>query len=179
MAIDPTRFPMPGDPDFDPGAFQGPRPGDPGYTPEGDTGQQRENEFRQSIGVPSFVPLTPAQEAERVRLQREQFAPPPDISGYIPQPPREAIFGNDQTFSNVVPRVSGNTPSPRNVSGDRPSVPVWARGLQRSPFARFMQRGGQGQGRIGGFQPEDVAPVETEDPVRRLLESLGLPTLTP
>ena len=99
--------------------------------------------------------------------------PPQDFSGYIPQPPRAAVFGN------AIPRASGNDPaSPRSVAGARPSVPVWARGLMRSPFARFMQRGSQSSlGRIGGFQ-EDLAPVE-DDPLRRQMESLGLPIIQP
>ena len=168
MAIDPTRFPMPGDPDFDPGAYQRP-PDEPiptqgpyivGESPPGDPGQY-------------FAPPPPAPWVPPAPVAQPEPPGPQDFSGYIPQPSRSAVFGN------AVPRASGNDPtSPRSVAGARPSVPVWARGLMRSPFARFMQRGGQSSlGRIGGFQ-EDLAPVE-DDPLRRQMESLGLPIIQP
>lgn len=112
-------------------------------------------------------------------LPRVTPPPPPDATGYTPQGRGEAGREGDsrQPFSSLIPRVAGNDVArPGDISGMRAQVPTWARGLQRSPYARALGRSGQsGFGQIGGFQPE-VAPDQSEE-IRRqqAILALGLP----
>lgn len=196
MTFDP-RLPQPGDPDYDPGAFQQPTddwyggpsnpittippagPSGPGNDPDQDPGafqrpdsnpgrQRRDGSWEPN---PDFVPGPETPPDYR-------FVPPPspprepepprpgDVSGFMPVPSRSAM-------GSPVPRVSGNSlpQSPRTEGGFRPQIPVWARGLARSPYARFLARGGENPYAVmPGFSAdmhEEAVPVEDEESRRR------------
>lgn len=192
------RIPQPGDPDYDPGAFQQPTdtwyggpanpitaippagPTGPGNDPNHDPGafQRPPGEppmIHQPDGSPggtwvpdpAFLPGGPQFDAGVPSSPRVPEPPRPgDVSGFMPIPPQSAM-------GSPVPRVSGNSlpQSPRSEGGFRPQIPVWARGLARSPYARFLARGGENPYAVmPGFSAdmqEEAVPVEDEESRRR------------
>jgi len=79
----------------------------------------------------------------------------------------------DQSFASLIPRVAGNNVNgPRDISGARPNIPAWAQGLMRSPYSRFLAKGGQNSfSGMPGFGA-DVPPVDDAE-ARRLQEMLA------
>lgn len=85
--------------------------------------------------------------------------PPPPVGGFTPNGPSLTSRGNPGMASGF-----GGARSPM-ASSFRPQTPLWARGLQRSPFAQFMQRNAQNP-IFGGFQ-SDTALTPEEELLRR------------
>lgn len=124
-------------------------------------------------GAPGDVAPTADGEAPIAPGGPPEVASPSDMSGFTPTsaPSRGRVFGFNQSFATAIPRVSGNGPAgPHNMTGAAPSVPLWARGLVRSPYARFLSRGGTNVlAGLPGFNP-DEAPVDDQ---RRMREQQG------
>lgn len=99
-----------------------------------------------------------------------------DPTPFVPQPP-EPLLPNEGLPVGPVgggysqaggSQTGAGFAGPRGPQGEgfRPSAPLWARGLQRSPFAKFMSNSAQGAALFGGFGM-DAAPVDPEELRRR------------
>lgn len=93
----------------------------------------------------------------------------------LPLPPEGLPVGPTEGFSGPGgSRTGAGFSGPRAPmgSGYTPITPLWARGLARSPFAKFMQGNAQNAALFGAFGPE--APVDPEE-LRRRQEMAQMP----
>lgn len=153
------RIPMPGDPNYDPGAFQTPAPWptppppDPRVQAGGPGGFFVETSgggFNAQPGAytPVDTNLAPTGPTQPTPPPLPPYSPPsftppapPDITGYRPQTP--SMGGpNIPSLPNTSTRPSGGDRGfnfLRSLDNFQPDFPAWVRGLQRSPYAQYAQ----------------------------------------